>query len=341
MATTRLSDVIYGPLFLPTVIERILGGSILRQSGIAVPDSQVQRFANGPGDVVQMPYWNDLTGASNVSTDDPAQNATPDKLSQGQDMARKIRRNKGVQTANLVSSLLAQDPLDVAAQLFADYWVREEQRILISVLNGVFAAASMAGNLLPLASEDGAGEDAVLMDAEVSANAHALLGDAGVDLVAIAMHSRIFWNLVSAGAITFLQNPAGMTRQQLLNAVKFYQGKQVIVSDDCPRVAGGTSGYKYTSYLFGEGAIGYAEATGDGGPEIPVELDSSPAAGNGEGVRTVWHRRHWVMHPRGVAFTGTPAAASGVTDAELATGTNWTRKFDAKRIRIVAVTTNG
>lgn len=63
------------------------------------------------------------------------------------------------------------------------------------------------------------------------------------------------------------------------------------------RMAGAISGFKYTSYLFGNGATGYAEATGEGGSKKPVEIDSVAAAGNGEGVETVWYRRHWVMHP--------------------------------------------
>lgn len=334
MATTRLSDVIYGPLFLPTTIQRIAQLSRIRNSPIVSVDAELQRFANGPGDLVQMPFWNDLTGNSNVSTDDPAQNAVPNKLTQGQDLARKIRRNNGWQAANLVASMLAEDPLDAVAQLIAEYWVREEQRIMGQQMTGVFASAGMAGNVLDVASEDGA-VTPVMFDAEVAANAYALLGEYGTTLSAVLMHSRVFWNLHAARAIEYGKDPVtglDFTR---------WDGKDVFVSDQCPREAGDTSGYKYTSYLFGNGALGYAEATGEGGPKKPVEIDSVASAGNGEGIETVWYRRHWVMHPRGVAFSGTPASASGVTDTELADGDNWTRVYDPKLIRMVAVTTNG
>lgn len=334
MATTRLSDVIYGPLFLPTTIQRIAQLSRIRNSPIVSADAELQLFANGAGDLVQMPFWNDLTGNSNASTDDPAQNATPNKLTQGQDMARKIRRNNGWQSANLVASMLAEDPLDAVAQLIAEYWVREEQRIMGEQMRGVFAAASMAGNVLDVASEDGA-VSPVNLDAEVASNAYALLGEYGQTLSAVLMHSRVFYNLRAQRAIEFGKDPVTG-----LDFVR-WDDKDVFVSDQCPREAGATSGFKYTSYLFGNGAIGYAEATGDGGPKKPVELDSVASAGNGEGVETVWYRRHWVMHPRGVSFSGTPASASGVTDAELATGTNWTRVYDPKLVRMVAVTTNG
>ena len=334
MATTRLSDVIYGPLFLPTTIQRIAQLSRIRNSPIVSTDAELQRFANGPGDLVQMPFWNDLTGNSNASTDDPAQNATPNKMTQGQDMARKIRRNNGWQSANLVASMLADDPLDAVSQLIAEYWVREEQRIMGQQMAGIFAATSMAGNKLAVASEDGAATP-VMLDAEVASNAYALLGEYGQTLSAVLMHSRVFFNLRAQRAIEFGKDPVTG-----LDFVR-WDDKDVFVSDQCPRVAGSTSGFKYTSYLFGNGAIGYAEATGEGGPKKPVELESAASAGNGEGVETVWYRRHWVMHPRGVAFSGNPASASGVTDAELATGTNWTRVYDPKLVRMVAVTTNG
>lgn len=333
MATTRLTDVIYGPLFLPTTINRIVQLSTIRSSGIASSDAQLQQFANAPGNAVEMPFWNDITGNSNVSSDDPAQNATPNKITQGQDSATKIRRNNGWQSANLVAAVLTEDPLDAVAQLIAEYWVREEQRVLGLLLNGVFASAGMSGNVLNLASED-ATVSGVYMDAEVSANAHALLGDHGLFLVAAMVHSRVYWNLHAARALDYGKDP--VTGLDFVT----WDGKRIIVNDALPRVAGTTSGFKYTSYFFANGAIGYAEATGAGGPKKPVEMDTKPDAGNGEGVDTIWYRRHWIMHPRGVRWIGTPAGG-GATDAELGTGTNWNRVYDPKNVRIVAVTTNG
>ncbi|WP_182086950.1 hypothetical protein [Aureimonas sp. ME7] len=190
MATTRLQDVIYGPLFLPTTIQRIAQLSRLRNSPIVSADPEIQRFANGPGDIVQMPFWNDLTGASNVSSDDPAQAAVPNKLTQGQDMARKVRRNNGWQSANLVAAVLAEDPLDVVAQLIAEYWVRDEETVLGQVINGVFASSGMAGNKLDVASEAGA-TTPVKLDPEVAANAYALLGEYGHAFTPIAGSVRL------------------------------------------------------------------------------------------------------------------------------------------------------
>jgi hypothetical protein len=334
MSTTRLTDVIYGPMFVPTVVQKTTELSTIRTSGIASSDPILEQFANAPGDIVQMPFWNDISGNSNVSSDDPAQTATPGKITQSQDIARKLRRNNGWQSANLVASVLTEDPLDVIARLIAEYWVREEQVVLGQILAGVFAAASMSGNVLDVATEDGVNAG-VYFDPEVAANAHALLGDAAQGLVGMLMHSRVYWNLVAARAIVSGVDP--VTGLQFST----WEGKRVIVNDLMTRVAGSTSGYKYTTYLFADGALGYAECTGAGGPKKPVEFDAAPSAGNGEGVDTVWYRRHWIMHPRGVKFTSVAVAGESATNAELATATNWVRVYDPKNVRIVKVVTNG
>ena len=82
----------------------------------------------------------------------------------------------------------------------------------------------------------------------------------------------------------------------------------------------------YTTYLFGPGAIGW----GDGGAPYPTETDRDTLQGDDILV----NRRHFVLHPRGVKFTGTPAGVSP-TNTELETGTNWLRAYDPKNIKIV------
>ncbi|EFL88295.1 hypothetical protein [Ahrensia sp. R2A130] len=333
MATTRLTDVLFDTVFLPYTRQRIAEKSMLRNSGMASADAEIQAFANGPGNIVEMPFWNDIDGADNVSTDDPAQSAVPGKLTMGADQGRKLRRNYGIQVANLVGALTATDPMSVIADMIADYWDRREQEALLSTMTGVFADPQMAGNVLDVATEDGIGAP-VKFDIDVATSAYSLLGEYGSDLTAMMVHSRVYYNLEAQRALVYEQDP--VTGLQFAT----YNGRRIVMSDKCPKVAGSTSGLKYTSYLFGSGGIGYAEATGAGGPVLPVEFDSAPAAGNGEGVQTVWYRRHFVMHPRGVKFDGT-IAGSAPTNAELANGANWTRVFDPRFVRMVAVVTNG
>jgi hypothetical protein len=73
-----------------------------------------------------------------------------------------------------------------------------------------------------------------------------------------------------------------------------YLGKTVIVDDGCPVVAGGVSGFKYATDLFGAGAVGY----GDGAAPVPTETDRDSLAGED----ILINRRHFILHPRGIAF---------------------------------------
>jgi hypothetical protein len=121
--------------------------------------------------------------------------------------------------------------------------------------------------------------------------------------------------LVKQGLIDFKEDRDGNP------TLPYYMGKRVIVDDGMPVATG-----VYTSYLFGAGAIGYA----DGGAPTPTETDRDSLAGED----ILINRRHFVMHPRGVAWVGT---ATGVapTNAEVAVGTNWNRRYENKNIRIV------
>jgi hypothetical protein len=117
-------------------------------------------------------------------------------------------------------------------------------------------------------------------------------------------------------------------------AIQRYKGRAVIVDDGLPKVAGGTSGYIYSTYMFGLGAIAYGEGAMDA--DEAVETDRDILAGDDY----LTNRRHFILHPQGVKWIGTAAGASP-TNAELATGTNWSRVYQRKNVRLICLQTNG
>ena len=114
-----------------------------------------------------------------------------------------------------------------------------------------------------------------------------------------------------------------------------YMGLRVIVDDGMTVTAGSTSGFKYTSVLFGEGAFAY----GDGAPMVPVEVERQEAQGNGAGVETLWTRKTWILHPSGYQNVGTPSSFS-FTPAELALATTWDRVVERKNVPLAFIVTN-
>jgi hypothetical protein len=110
-----------------------------------------------------------------------------------------------------------------------------------------------------------------------------------------------------------------------------------MVDDSMPVVAGTTSGFKYTSALFGEGVIGYGENL----PKVPVEVYRRPDQANGGGIEQLWERKSMVIHPFGHKFNSTTVAAQSATLAELKLAANWTRVIERKNTPLAFLITNG
>ncbi len=329
MAKTLISDVVVPDVFNPYVIERTAELSAIRRSGIAVRNPMFDTLATAGGKLINMPFWNDLTGNDEVLSDSSA--LTPAKIDAAQDIAVLLMRGKAWSANDLAKALAGDDPMRAIGDLVAEYWARREQDVLVNVLTGVFADniandASDHVNDISIAAGDSAAAGN-LISADAVIDTAQLLGDAKDRLTAIAMHSAVHARLQKDNLITFQPTSA----QDI--GWGTYLGKTVVVDDNSERVAGGTNGFVYTTYLFGEGAI----AIGEGGAPVPTETDRDSLAGDD----ILINRRHFLMHPRGVAFQSVSVAGSSPTNAELATATNWDRVYDSKNVRLAALKTNG
>jgi Major capsid protein 13-like len=314
MAVTRIADVIVPEVFNPYVIQRTAELSALVQSGIVVSNPELDSLAMSGGKLINMPFWNDLTGDDEVLSDSGA--LTPQKITAGQDVAPLLMRGKAWSANDLAKALSGDDPMAAIGDLVASYWARMRQKTLFAILKGVFASPSMAGNIHDISAETGGAEKisgASFIDAKTK------LGDAADRLTAVAMHSATFAELEKQNLIQYIPNSQGV--------VEFprYMNKRVIVDDGCP-VDTGTG--TYTTYLFGEGAVGL----GNGQAPVPTETDRDSLAGDD----ILINRQHFILHPRGVAFTNSSVAGSSPTNAELANAANWNRVYENKNIRIVA-----
>jgi hypothetical protein len=124
--------------------------------------------------------------------------------------------------------------------------------------------------------------------------------------------------------------------------LRMFQGRRVVVDDNLPTRAGSTDGTVYTSYLFGQGAFAKGSARLDANPlqggigSEGVELSRQPL----DSDTILINRRRFILHPRGVKFNSASVAGDSPTNTELETASNWTRVWENKNVRIVAVTHN-
>ena len=308
MPKTTVADVIVPEVFNPYVVQKTAELSALYQSGIVATSDELNSLAASGGRLINMPYWNDLDGDDEVLSDISPLDV--DRITSGQDIAVLLMRGKAWSVNDLAKALSGDDPMATIGQMVAGYWARRMQATLLSTLTGVFAAPCMAANVYD--TDDRISADNTILAIQC-------LGDAKSKLTGFMMHSAVEADLARQDLIDFVKDSSVSAE------VPTYLGKRVIVDDGCP-VANGL----YTTYIFGQGAIGY----GEGGAPVPAETTRDALSGDDILV----NRRHFLLHPRGVRWTDAEVAGSSPTNAELANPANWLRVYEPKNVRIVKYT---
>jgi len=315
--TTRITDVIQPEVFTPYVIQRTMELSALVQSGIMQHSAEFDQLASGPNTIVNMPFWDDLTGDPEVMDD--TGDTVPGKINANKDVARKQGWVKSFGANALAGHLAGSDPMRAIADLFASYWARQNQNILLSILDGVFASTSMADKVLDISAEP---DDAALISGKTFIDATQLMGDAKDLLTGVMMHSAVEAYLAKMDLIEYIQESKGSIR------MPYFLGKPVIVDDG---MAFDTTTGVGQAYLFGQGAIAY----GNGSDPLIKETEVVRKGLSLAGEDILVNRRLPLIHPRGVKWTEDSVAGTFPDFDELETGTNWQRVYEPKAVRIV------
>lgn len=322
MAGTTLAEIIQPEIWVPYMTKRTAEKSALVQSGIVQNDAEFDRLAGQAGPVVNLPLWADLTGESEAVTE--GKDLTPEGIAAKKDVAAIIRRAKAWSATDLSAAMSGSDPSAAIAELVSDFWVRDMQKEVVALLNGVFGTTEMlttapgATNMLDISGKSGA---AGQISVSAFIDAEQLLGDNKTTLTAVVMHSAVEAALRKQNLIETVQPSSDV-------AFGMYQGKRVIVDDGCPV---DTSKGVYTTYIFGSGAI----ALGNGSPVgfVPVETDRNKLKGSG--IDYLINRKQYILHLRGVAWQNAATAAEGPTRANLADPANYKMVYEPKQIRVV------
>jgi hypothetical protein len=313
---TIISNVIVPEVFNPYVIERTAELSAFYQSGIIARTPALDVLASSGGKLVNMPFWEDLDGDDEVLSDTTA--LTVDKITAKQDVAALLTRGKAWSVNDLAKALSGDDPMAAIGNLVADYWARRFQTILIKTLDGIFGddTTEMDTNQHDISGVPAAKDDDVI-SAKTAVDAIYKLGDNADKLTGFAMHSATVAKLAKDDLIEYIKPSEGAAE------VPYFLGKRVVVDDGLPV---NTSTGVYTTYIFGAGAFGW------GGAPVPTETARDALSGDDILV----NRRHFILHPRGVAFQNDPSIVGPTpSNDDLANYLNWKRVYESKNVRIV------
>lgn len=310
---TSLADMIVPEVFANYVMNLSTKTNRLIQSGILTNDPSLGGQLLAPGDFVNMPFINDIADADDPQPWTDTNDIAVEGLSSGKQLAFKFRQAKAFGYTD-ISSLVSGAPVQqVIAQRFAPYWNFQDQKILNHILKGVFSNTDIA-TAKSFTDTDTFGPKGFLA-------AIGRLGD---------LQDSTF-NKIAVNSATY----AEMKAQQMIETVQpanavtpinTYNGMAIVVDDDLPITGDGVS----TSYVFGNGSVGYSVAS----PSDAVETERQART---QGGRTnVINRRVVTTHVLGtsVAKSFVPAGQT-VTYAELEKGDTWASIVDPRNIKIV------
>ena len=338
MATVQIADIYNPILFSKGIQEAAIESNRFLQGGVMVNNAEIATMASASSTIGELPFFKGLTNDEpNYSTDDPAILSVPAKIGQGKQVFRKAFANKSWSTMDLANEIAAIKPVEAITGRVGKYWAVNTEKRLLNSCTGIMLdnIANDSGDMVTTVATLETGDlptAAKIINSGLIIDAKGTMGDAGETLTAIAMHSVPYNNLLKLNLITF--QPTSDQK----GSFPVYLGLRVIVDDSLPVRAGTTSGFVYTTILFGNDVVGY----GAGSPPVPSEVERKASAGTGGGQDIIHSRVTEIIHPFGFAFTSASVAAASATYAELTTAANWNRVYASrKNVPIAFLLSNG
>ena len=341
MATLR-SDIIIPEVFTPYVLEQTTLRDAFLASGVVQPMAELN--ATEGGDYINVPFFKaNLTGDFEVLTDSTS--LTPGKITADKQVGVILHRGRAFESRDLAALAAGADPMAAIGAKIADYVANQRQKDLLSCLAGVFGTlgtTSSSAAFFGLTIDGESGDTPTVLSPRHVAEARSLLGDQGDKLAAVALHSKVYYDLVERRAIDYVSagdarftadataNPAAFGGSIAGayggdNSVPTYMGLRVIVSDDVQTEGSGSSS-EYATYFFTQGAIASGEQMG-----MQTETDRDILAKSDAMSIDL----HYCYHPVGGKWN---VGTSNPTRAQLATVGNWSKVYELKNLGIVRAT---
>lgn len=219
------------------------------------------------------------------------------------------------------------------------YWNDNDQDVILAILEGIFGMSATGTGAIKTANAEfvdkhtydissaGAAEttDAMLMGASTLNSAiQKACGDNKQKFSLVICHSTVATNLENLKLLAYLKytDAEGIERDLGMGT---WNGRLVIIDDsmpveDVPAVTGENpqDAYtKYTTYVLGEGAIGFEPM----GAKVPYEMVRDAKLHGGED--TLISRKRNAVSVAGISYLKASQATNSPTNAELKNGKNW------------------
>lgn len=216
------------------------------------------------------------------------------------------------------------------------YWNEVDQDVILAILKGIFLMSSTGtGNIKKANAEfveahtyDVSSPDATMTTEEMCMSATTLnsaiqkaCGDNKSKFSLVYCHSAVATNLENLKLLAYLKYTDAQGIERDLEMAT-WNGRLVVIDDSMPFTVIEQSGDKeayteYTTYILGEGAIGFEEV----GAKVPYEMVREAKTRGGQD--TLISRKRNAVSVAGISYTKASQATNSPTNEELATGVNW------------------
>ena len=334
------SDIIVPEVFTPYLIEQTTQRDAFLASGVVQPLAALN--ATEGGDFIDVPFWKaNLPGDFAVLSDSTS--LVPSKITADKQIGVILHRGRAYESRDLAALAAGSDPMAAIGAKLGAFIANQRQKDLLSCLGGVFGslnANTSSSAFFDLTIDSESGDTPTALAPRHVAEARAVLGDQGDKLTAMAIHSKVYYDLVERRAIDYVtatdarqtglgtaEDAFGGTIQNAFGEVSVptFMGLRVIVSDDV-QTTGSGSGTEYATYFFTQGAVASGEQMA-----MQTETDRDILAKSDAMSVDL----HYVYHPMGVKFN---KSVVNPTRAQLETVGNWTKVYETKNIGMVRAT---
>lgn len=213
-----------------------------------------------------------------------------------------------------------------------NYWSEVDQDVILAILKGIFLMGSTGTGAIKTSNAEfvdkhthdisadatnGGNMDATTLNTAIQK----ACGDNKSKFSLVFCHSAVATNLENLKLLAYLKytDAQGIERDLEMGT---WNGRLVIIDDSMPveavEATEKDAAYsKYTTYILGEGAIGFEDV----GAKVPYEMVRDAKLHGGED--TLISRKRHAVSVAGISYLKASQATNSPTNAELSNGKNW------------------
>lgn len=298
------------------------------QSGALVNDGYIRQLIANDGNFYTIPFYN-LLNAVPFNYDGQT-DITVTETTGTHQSGVVWGRAQAFGQRDFTAELSGSDPIGHITQKYAKYWMNEKQKILLQILAGIFATTDTSANATQFKATHTLDTGAPVSITDGNRLMTMSLGDNKDQYSLAIMHSLVAERLENLQVLEFWTNTLA-NGLQMRSRIANWDGLIAIIDDGVPFDTG--TG-KATTYLFSNGAL----RTAPGRVDHPVAVERDELLHGGTEhivtrVRETYHPNGFSYKIPGTGWTQSP------TDAQLASGDNWSVVFDPKAIGIAQLIT--